>query len=204
MGPASILSGLYFNLGSSTFAPQSATVAAGSLLQMSTCNVGACTGTTTNVGGEWSYYGNGGADIESGLAGVQQHVIGSSGYIDGNQNSGNFGGSNLDDPIALDGINFGIAPSNFTDGIGNHGLDGKPLIKNAATFVLTISAGLTEAMISNVKFAYGTADNETRFGGGTTTGAGTTSGGSVPEPTQLVLFGAGLAFAAYRLRRRYS
>lgn len=201
MSSAQVLTGLYFNVGTTTFTPVSASVHTGSIAQASQCNPGPCGASTVDVGGEWSYYGNNGADIESSISGVQKHVISSSGYIDGAASTGNFNGVDLDGPAALNGSNFGIVPLGFVDNSGNGGLDGDPLIKGAVTFVLEIPTGLTEAMISSVKFAYGTADSDTRFYGSTTTTGGSTSG-SVPEPQLLVLFGAGLAVAAYRLRRR--
>ena len=90
---ASVLSGLFFNLGTATFTPSSATVYTGaesgviqqgSIIQTANCDQTSCSG-QTNIGGEWSY-ATGGA---SWLTGTTQGLS-SSGYLGSNTSSGNF------------------------------------------------------------------------------------------------------------------
>jgi hypothetical protein len=197
--PSEVLTGLFFNLGTSgdVFTPVSATIAAGSLAQPERCDIGPCSGATTNVGGEWSYAFGGVNDPD--IVGANRGIS-SAGYL--NANFGNFNGSNLDRPLALNGASFGIVDANYVDGEGNRGLDKDPLIRGSATFVLDIPDGLTESMISNVYFTYGTSLNNPSFTTTTTNGTGSGDIGNVPEPSTLALAGAGLAIAAYRLRRR--
>ena len=144
-----VLTGLFFNLGTGTFTPISATlisgadattfnatrpaadpdVKAGSIDQTAQCDVASCAG-QTNVGGECSY-ASGGANW---LNGTTQGIA-SSGYLSGNTSAGNFNGPNYDDPLALDGINFGVVPYGWTDYSGNGGLDTDPLIEGTVKFV---------------------------------------------------------------------
>jgi hypothetical protein len=198
--PAEILSGLFFNLGGAAFTPGSATIAPGSIAQISKCNAGACTATTTNVGGEWSYAFGGVSDPD--IAGAN-HGIAAAGYLNANVSAGNLGGPDLDDPVGLGGGNFGVVPASFVDNSGNGGVDNDPLIKGSVTFVLNIPTGLSESMLSNVYFTYGTNLNEPSFTTGTTTTTSSGSGsGKVPEPSSVALLGVGLALAARRLRKR--
>lgn len=198
---ANVLSGLFFNLGSTTFTPVSATLPAGSsIIQTSNCDVNNCVG-KTDVGGEWSY-ASGGA---SWLSGTNQGIA-SAGYLNNNTSSGNFGTSatNYQSPAALDGIEFGIVPDGWAPFSGNGGLDNNALIEGSVQFVLNGVAGLTDADIKNVYFTYGTAAGEGTLVG-TTSGSQTTSGGAstgnVPEPALLSLLGLGALGIARRLKR---
>jgi hypothetical protein len=191
--PADVLTGIFFNMGTGTFTPESATVKPGDIIQGAYCNVPAnCGASQTNVGGEFSY-------VQSGTT----RGISSSGYIDNDASSGNFGGSNLDDPAALDGINFGIVPDLWVaSGSTNNKLKKEPLVAGAVTFVLDIPDNVSEADIKNVTFQYGTALSEPHFTGETTGGISTTGRSTVPEPGTLSLLALALSGAAYRMRRR--
>ena len=194
---ANVLTGLFFNLGTTTFTPVSATlVNGGQIIQTGNCDVN-CSG-KTNVGGEFSY-ASGGA---SWLAGTNQGIS-SSGYLNANTSAGNFNGTNYDDPAALDGINFGIVPDGWTPYQGNGGLDGVALVDGTVQFVLKIPTGLSESDIKNVYFTYGTSANENTLHA-TTNGSVTTSGTTVPEPAALSMLGLAMAGLGYRLRRRKS
>ena len=206
VNPAQVLSGLFFNLGTGTFTPVSATLESNaSIIQTENCLAGSGRGSYTgcagqaNVGGEFSY-APGGADW---LDGTTQGIS-SSGYLNGGADTANFNGPNWQDPSALDGINFGIVPDGWLAGSGNGGLDGVPLIEGTVKFVLNIPDGLAESDISNVYFTYGTSPNEGTLG--TTTNTPTTSGtpttGGVPEPAALSLLGLALGGIAYRLKLR--
>ena len=206
-----VLSGLYFNLGTSTFTPLSASVYTGapngviqqgSIIQTSKCDVQSCSG-ETNIGGEWSY-AEGGA---SWLPGTTQGIS-SSGYLNENTNSANFNGPNLQNPDALNGIEFGLVPNGWAPWSGNGGLDGNALVEGTVQFVLEIPDGVQvlETDLGNVYFMYGTSPSDSRIPGtsSTTTSGGGTTGGAVPEPALLSMLGVALAGAALRMRRRVS
>jgi hypothetical protein len=144
-------SGLFFNLGFSAFDPVAATLKDGSTTigtkQADECDPNTCDGTTNVGGGEFSYaYG-----AASWLSGTTQGVS-SSAYLSGNTNAGSFNGPNVDDPEALNGINFSLVPTGWS---GNRGLDADALVAETVKFVLDIPDGLTEEIISNVYFTYG-------------------------------------------------
>ncbi|MCO6441721.1 MAG: PEP-CTERM sorting domain-containing protein [Nitrococcus mobilis] len=190
------LSGIFFDLTTDpTLSPVSASIASGSdLVQSDQCDVGPCSATTTDVGGEFIFGTN---PTPSEFPNDAMYGIASSGYISGS--SGNFSGPNLDDPDAPDGINFGIVPSGFNAGDGNGGLDNDPLIRNAVQLVLTGVSGLTNDAISNVSFQYGTDFDEPNFPGDPGRPPG-----SIPEPATLFLFGAGLLGLSLMLRRKHT
>jgi hypothetical protein len=190
--PSHVLTGVFFDLGSTALTKVSATVPGGSaIVQTDQCDV-ACAG-ATDVGGEWGYiFYPGGAP--SPVSGTNQ-AIAASGYIGGGETL--FGGTNYDGPESPNGLGFGIVASGFTEGSGNGGVDNAPLIRDTVSFVLTIPEGLSENSIDTVYFTYGTS-----LGENTVPGHG---GDPIPEPPPLALLGSGLAFAAaYGLRRRVS
>lgn len=199
LAPSEVLTGLFFNLGTSTFTPVSATLGpGGTIIQTGNCDAAACAG-QTDVGGEFSY-ASGGADW---LAGTTQGIS-SSGYLNANTTGGNFpGGTNYSNPNALDGIDFGIVPDGWAEGSGNGGLDKVALVDGTVQFVLkNVSNSLKESDIKNVYFTYGTSPNEGTLHA-TTSGSVTVTGATIPEPTTLSLFGLALAgVGAWRMRRK--
>lgn len=184
------LSGIFFDLGTAGLTPLSASVDAGSIIQASKCDVSVNCAAETNVGGEFSYYFG------------ASHGISSSGYLAGNTSMGNFGGSNLDNPAALNGINFGIVTATFVDFSGNGGMDNDPLINGSVVFTLSgLTAGLSESAITNVRFQYGTSLTEPNFGGSCVVDCGGTPPNRIPEPESLALLGLGL-LSLLAVRRR--
>ncbi len=190
------LTGVYWDFtGNPVLTPQSATIAAGALMQTKTCTYGPCSSSTTNIAGEWGYQAS---NIQVPTGSGADRGIASSGYLSTGltHNIGNFGpggtaGSDLDDPKSLDGINFGIISnlngnSNFNP---NGGLANDPLIRHTARFTLSGALGLTNSDISDVTFQYGTSFSENSFR-------------AIPEPGTVVLFIGGIALMVWARREK--
>lgn len=191
--PGNALTGLLFDLPNGfTLSPVSATIVPGSLRQGNFCDVGPCTSSTTNVGGEFRYA------TSNSLPGGADRSISSAGY---NGGAPNFIGPNLDNPISVDGVNFGIiAPVGFSNPFIPNGGMLEPEIEGNVQFTMTIAGTrqLTAADFANVSFQYGTSLSEARI-------PGQPGGpGPVPEPTTALLTLSGAAVAVRRsiLRRR--
>jgi MYXO-CTERM domain-containing protein len=207
--PGSTLTGLFWDFSGSNplLTPGSAT--ASDIIQSNFCSpASACNGTNVNVGGEFGYQRDGsGFPAHNGISSSGYLTTGLSGNI-GNFNNG-AAGTNLNDPVSLDGINFGIvsAAAGFNP---NGGLESVPLVRDTMTFVLTGVSGLSESSITNVSFQYGTSLSETRIVGSTggstsSTSSGISSGGA-PEPASgpLALLSLAMLGGATWLRRRKS
>lgn len=185
--PGSTLTGVFFDFAKNpAMTPVSAF--ASSIYQPEKCDVENCS-ETTNVGGEF-YFGTG-ISLAPGYYGIA-----SAGYVGG---AGNFNGLNLDDPEAVDGINFGIISyDDFHPNGGMGGLVNEPLIRDRVWLTLTLPEPLGEGaslddLISNVSFQYGTALTETNIPGRHDV--------PMPEPGVLTLLGLGLgALGLYRRR----
>lgn len=190
--PGSTLTGLNFLLNGNapTLNPLSAT-SPNAIFNAAACDANACSGMNVNIGGEFGYENAGGVE-----------AIGGAGYITTGLTGdlGNFGGVNLENPVSLDGINFGIisATHGGLNG-GNGGLATVALVDDTAVFELNnLPSGLTEADIGSVNFLYGTAPDAV-LGGSCTTNCGSTPPGGgggapppVPEPATALLFGLGI------------
>ncbi len=184
--PGSTLSGLFWKFaGNPVLTGVSATLSAGSTI-LGTCDQVNCVN-VTNVAGEFGYQAGalpGGAD--RGIASSGYLTTGLPGNI-GNFNNG-AAGTDLDNPISLDGINFGIvsAAAGYNP---NGGLAAEPVIQGGVVFRLSGALGLTNANISNVSFQYGTSFPELNLPGSSTVPV---QGDPLPEPGTVALLGLGL------------
>lgn len=178
--PADVLTAVFFDInGVGPLTPVSA------LLDGSTVWFGPDGG--GNVGGEWAY--------ASGLLGAPHGAtegISSSGL--GLFGAANFNGANLQDPAALDGLQYGITSAGDNPLTGNKAVTapGKnALIHNSVVFTLGgLPSGFDpSASVTNVSFQYGTSLTEPNL--------------RVPEPGTLMLLGSGLiGVCLYRWRRK--
>jgi hypothetical protein len=172
--PTNTLTGLSFLLNGldPLLTPVSA-ISPNTIVNSGACDANPCTGTNVNVGGEWGYQQNFGG----------KEGIGSAGYITTGLvgDAGNFNGVDLQTPVSLDGIEFGIVSASH--GPFNGGLSTQALIDDTVVLTLTIPSGTTESQIGSVSFLYGTTPDATVPG---------TPGTPVPEPASLALLGTAL------------
>src|SRR6185436_19116704 len=130
MAANQILTGVYFN-APGTLTPVSATAIVGTVYYFPS---------TTNVGGEWAYSGSVAGGPGTGTKGISASGMGDFG-------AANFGTTNLQGNanLAVQGVDFGIAPAGDNSATGNGSLMGNPnvtgdenaLIRNSVTFVLS-------------------------------------------------------------------
>ena len=154
--PMGVLTAVFFS-GLNGLTPTSALLAAGSTVINTVNNTGIYANQQPpgdNVGGEWAY------NVVSGLPNGASAGISSSGL--GIFGGANFNGPNLQNPVALDGMQYGIVPASSQSGGGNGGMDGNAFIRNSVVFVLDNYTGGAAGLagINNLSFQYGTALSE--------------------------------------------
>jgi len=172
--PSDVLTALFFDISgfSGTLTPVSAMLSGGSTVFFGSENGG-------NVGGEWAYANN-----LSGAPNGATMGISSSGF--GLFGDGNFNGPNLENPDAVDGVQYGITSAGDDSTTGNNAVTKQnALIHNQLTFTLTSDTGFSESSISHVSFQYGTSLEETNC----TPGHPPT----IPEPSAMLLLGLALS-----------
>lgn len=135
-----------------------------------------------NVGGEWAY----GSGLSGAPLGAIQGIS-SAGF--GLFGAANFGGSNLNNPIAVNGLNYGITSAGDSMTTGNAEVTGNvPLINNSVVFTLSGATGYDVTNIKDVSFQYGTSLSDPNI---------------VPIPAAAWLLGSGL-IGLVAVRRRYT
>jgi len=188
LAPNQVLTALFFDTNPNTaLTPVSATVAAGSHTVYGP--------DVPNVGGEWSYAQNlTGPGIGTAEQGTSSTGLGLF------SPSGNFPGPNLQGPVSVDGLQYGLTSAGDDITTGNSAVTGGfALTKNAV--VLTLTAVPADFTISNVRFLYGTSLD----------GPILVAGSSSPDPTPdvpdggstLTMLGSALLGAGI-LRRRFA
>lgn len=189
--PGDVLTAVFFNCtGCGSLTEVSAVTSGLTFLGTSSAQTYSPIG--TNVGGEWAYSGSIGGGPGGAVNGISSAGFGFFG-------AGTFNGPNLEGPVAVNGLNFGIVSGADNPATANGGLESVPVTHHDVIFQMTCSVNCSNATFSNVSVQYGTALSETNIGGGSGGGSGQTL---VPEPTSLLLFGSGLAATAYRARRK--
>jgi len=174
LNPAQVLTGVFFSVaGPSNFSSLSAVLTAGSTVIYDA--QGQPAGGV--VGGEWAY----GTGLSGAPNGATSGISSSGLGLFGNPT---FPGPNLQNPVAVNGVQYGIVSAGDDAATGNGGITGSGgLIRNSVTFSLgNIGANFNLAGITNVSFQYGTSLTEPNI-----------PSRGVPEPSTLLLLGAGLA-----------
>jgi len=174
LAPNQVLTALFFDTTPDMLlTPVSAMLALGSTTYFGS--------TAPNVGGEWSYA----HDISNAPGGTANQGTSSTG-LGLFSPSGNFPGANLQGPVSVDGLQYGLTSAGDIMTTGNSAVTGGfALTKNSVILTLTMSTSPLNN-ISNVRFLYGTSLDGTLL----------TSKDTPPVPdggSTLILLGSALA-----------
>lgn len=177
--PANVLTAVFFTANAAV-TPVSAVITTGSTFVFDTV---APAPTDGNVGGEWAY---GSVPL---LGGDRLGGISSAGF--GLFGAANFNGPNLQGPIAVNGMQYGILSAGDNTATGNAAVTGSnAFVQNSITFTFAGGSGFNLSSIRNVSFQYGTSLTEPNV-----------PSRGVPEPASALLLGSGLIAAG--LWRRF-
>ena len=153
MVPTDVLTAVFFTISGAdapALAPISAIIGAGSTIYFGGTDPGGV------VGGEWAYS----AGLTSAPGGAGRGISSTGLDLFG---AGNFPGSNLQGPLSVDGLQYGLTSSGDDATTGNAAVTGRfSLTKNQVVFVLS---GLPDGFdpterIGSIFFQYGTSLNE--------------------------------------------
>jgi hypothetical protein len=185
-----VLTAVFFTLaGNPTLTPLSAKLGSGSTMMF------AVGGPGLNVGGEWAYR-NGG--LKHAPAGALQGI---SSVGLGTFKLPNFNGFDLQPPLRVDGLDFGITSLGDNSHTGKKAVTGRyELTQNSVVFMLALPENYTLSSISSVCFQYGKSRHDPRL----IASLDVNESGVIPEPTSitLVVCGIGLLLIANRCARR--
>jgi hypothetical protein len=156
LNPSSILAAVFFDIGGASppvLTPASAILGSGSTVLFGGTDPGGV------VGGEWAFASNLSGAPGGALWGISSTGLGLFG-------AANFPGTNLQGPLSVGGVQYGITSFGDNPAIGNAAVTGgNALIKYQVVFELSgLPAGFDpSARISDVQFQYGTALTDARF-----------------------------------------
>jgi hypothetical protein len=187
--PTDVLTSVAFSItGDPGLSSVSAVLSPGSSVLFGTTDPG------NVVGGEWAYLNN--INFHGANSGISSTGLGIFG-------SPTFPGNDLQPPVSVDGLQYGITSAGDNPLTGNTDVTGKyALIQNSVTFTLgNLPGGLSASDISGVVFQYGTNLSDTTLTGGRTPNGNLLT----PVPPSAVLLGLGAFGLVSRslLRRRY-
>jgi hypothetical protein len=155
LAPNAVLTSLFFTLpGNPTLTPFSATVETNAAVQFAPPG-----GTGPNVGGEWAYRGNLSDIPGGGRNGISAASLGVF-------NLPNFNGPDLQLPLAVSGIDYGITSEGDNTNTGNIFVKGKyPLIQDSVVFTFDLPTDYVLTNVTSVTFQYGPTFGNPRLSG---------------------------------------